>query len=97
MGNKKTYVEKQDEEAEKNDMCDVGGRRRNTVLDTVGYQKRCQQLARQVVPGHAETADGTLLDIGDAGTGEGEVHYWIIKIKEMLAREKVAIPASPPG
>ena len=56
MGNKKTYVEKQDEEAEKNDMCDVGGRRRNTVLDTVGYQKRCQQLARQVVPGHAETA-----------------------------------------
>ena len=62
MGNKKTYVEKQDEEAEKNDMCDVGGRRRSTVLDT--YKQ------------------------GDAGTGEGEVHYWRFTNKEMLAREK---------
>jgi len=31
--NKKKYMEKQDEEAENKEMCDVGGRRRNTVLD----------------------------------------------------------------
>ena len=33
----------------------------------------------------------TLLDIykqRDAGTGEGEVHYWIFTNKDMLAREK---------
>ena len=54
-------------------------------------------LRRQTVTSSASTYDiggrrrNTLLDIykqGDAGTGEGEIHYWIFTSKEMLAREK---------